>query len=301
MRRKRQSAGWTWGAVVTVLVPLSTLALVLLGYGYTLAVQSIFGIDAALVASSLPEYLQLSSHVVVHLLTAVAEAVQRRQTYERLYADSVLWLAVGAAFWVVFFLVWLPRAWWAREVKRLSMFGERKLLSSLPQLASWISPARGWIDWALERLAITFHFLIRAPRALWWALASLALILGWPVITLGLAIAAVFVIGYLFGLLPLVGYGVGYSALQKWIVAPAECVAVRSRDQILVDQLPLPSETVLVTGANCVCLERAGKEIARGRLVVATTEAVILFDPMTGRTQRITVGDAIIRPVSSLD
>lgn len=56
MSRKRNPATWpwSWGGVLTVLVPLCTLALVLLGCGYTLAVQSVFGIDAALVAHSLP-------------------------------------------------------------------------------------------------------------------------------------------------------------------------------------------------------------------------------------------------------
>ena len=50
-RERPSHTPWRWGAVVTtIFVPLSTLVLLLLGYGYTLAVESVFGISAGLVA-----------------------------------------------------------------------------------------------------------------------------------------------------------------------------------------------------------------------------------------------------------
>ena len=51
----------------------------------------------------------------------------------------------------------------------------------------------------------------------------------------------------------------------------------------------------------CVCIEKNGKEIARGRIVAATNSMTILFDPLTGHVQRIPTTDATIHTLSSLD
>lgn len=295
---------WTWGGVVTVLVPLCTLGLVLLGYGYTLAVQSVFGMDAGLVAHSLPEYLQLSTNVVVQLLSGVTDAAQQRQIYVRAYKDLLPFLVIAGAVWVLYFLIWLPRAWWAQKLSAVSGLATLKADADgqrEPNLVRTmlLGALRLWsrlFAWLWQKLAA-------APRALWWAGASLALVVGWPLVALALAIVAIVFIGYfLFGLLPFVGWMVGQSTLKQWVVEPAECVEVRSRDQRLVDQLPLQKNARVAAGAVCVCLqEKDGKEIARGRLVVSTSEAVILFDPLTGRVERIPVGDLTIRAVESLD
>lgn len=273
-KRKPLTPPWTWGGVVTVLVPLSTLALVLLGYGYTLAVQAVFGIDAALVADSVPDYLRLSAHVLVHFVAGVSEASQRWETYERLYVDMWPQLLIGVTAWVLFFVVWLPWAWWGQRFAALNA--------------------------ADTRQAKRLQWLVRAPRTVWWAIGSLALIVGWPLVSLALAVLAVMLVGFVFSLLPWIGYEVGKSSLLQWVVEPAECVSVRSRDQRLVESLRPPEGTRNVAGVECVCLEKDGKEIARGRLVASTAEAVILFDPLTGVVQRIPVGNAQVRAIQTL-
>ncbi len=282
-------------------MPLCTLGLVLLGYGYTLAVQSVFGLDAALVADSLPDYLRLSAHVFVHFVAGVSEASRRWETYERLYVEMWPQLLIGVTVWVVFFLVWLPRAWWEQKLSVLRAAGQGKVSAYRRWEPRQLAAARSVLVWVLTFVTKPLQWMAQAPRAVWWAFGSLALIVGWPLLALAMAVVVVMLMGFMFSLLPWVGYAVGQSALQQWVVAPAECVEVRSRDRRLVDQLPLPAGARAASGAECVCLEKDGKEIARGRLVVSTSEAVILFDPPTGRVQRIAIGDLTVRALSSLD
>lgn len=303
MARRRQAPArrWTWGGVVTVLVPLCTLALVLLGYGYTLAVQSVFGIDAALVADSLPDYLRLSAHVFVHFVAGVSEASQRWDTYERLYLDMWPQLLIGVTAWVMFFVVWLPRTWWALRFASLNAAGQRVASACrIWEAPPWLGPVRSGLGGVLSFVATLLRCLARAPRAVWWACGSLLLIVGWPLLSLALAVLAVMLVGFVFSLLPGIGYEIGRSSLQQWVVEPLECVSVRSRDQRLVESLRLPEGTRNVAGVECVCLEKDGKEIARGRLVASTADAVILFDPMSGVVQRIPVGDAQVRAIQTL-
>lgn len=299
-QHKAPTRTWTWGGVLTVLVPLSTLALVLLGYGYTLAVQAVFGIDAALVADSVPDYVRLSTHVVVHFVAGVSEASRRWETYERLYVDMWPQLLLGATAWVLFFVLWLPRAWWGQRFAALNEAGKRVASAYRRWEPPWLNPVRAKLAGALSFLATPLQWLARAPRTVWWAIGSLALFVGWPLVSLALAVLAVMLVGFVFSLLPWIGYEVGKSSLQQWVVEPAECVSVRSRAQRLVESLRLPEGTRNVAGVECVCLEKDGKEIAHGRLVASTAEAVILFDPLTGVVQRIPVGDAQVRAIQTL-
>lgn len=201
----------------------------------------------------------------------------------------------------------LSRVWWAQKLHALSGFATQKANAYRQWEPAKVKPVRtkllGALRWCGGLFAWLWQKLASAPRVLWWAAASLGLVVGWPLIALALALTVVVVSGYfLFGLLPFFGWMVGQSALKEWVVEPLECVSVRSRDRRLVDHLPRPKGARDVPGAECICLqERDGKEIARGRLVVSTSEAVILFDPLTGRVERIPVGDLTIRAVESLD
>ncbi len=234
-RRKALTAPWSWGGVVTVLVPLSALALVLLGYGYTLAVQAVFGIDAALVADSLPDYLRSSAHVVVHFVAGVSEASQRWETYERLYVDMWPQLLIGVTAWVLFFVVWLPRAWWGLRFAELNAAGERVVSAYRRWEPPWLNPVRTKLAGALSFLATPLQWLARAPRTVWWAIGSLALFVGWPLVSLALAVLAVMLVGFVFSLLPWIGYEVGKSSLQQWVVEQVQQAKLKSSDFIKLE------------------------------------------------------------------
>ena len=76
-------------------MPISTVVLVLLGYGYSLAVESVFGIKAEYVGDSLADYLRLSGYVLMGFIDAVQAALFRLDTYVRAYQNFGGWFGVG--------------------------------------------------------------------------------------------------------------------------------------------------------------------------------------------------------------
>ena len=301
-RERPSHTPWRLGAVVTTFVSLSTLVLLLLGYGYTLAVESVFGISAGLVAGSLAEYLQLSSHVIVRLLDRTAEVFQDWGTVERFYADFKWLVWLGLTVWFAFFVLWGLRESWQRVGAELS--GRVVHITGSYQQVEprWLKLFRGVLFWPLAWLVRLAVWLLRRVRALpsmfWWSVVSLAGILGLPVITLGITFATLTLLIFVYIWFPYIGLMVGTSALQEWVIKPEVCISIRNRDQHL---LPMPPDTPSVAGAQCVCIKKDGKELARGRLVVSTSQAAILFDPVSGSVQRVPVDGATIHATSSLD
>ncbi len=303
-KHKIQRQPWFWGAVVTIFVPLSTLALVLLGYGYTLAVQSVFGISAELVAGSLAEYLQLSSHVIAHLFGAIAKVYQRLDLVKRFYGDFMWWVYVGLAVWAALFLMWLPSAWWRSLGAGLPSRVAR--MASACQLIEprWFVPIRRALFWPFAFLGLLakqlFQWLRRRPAEAWWGLGSLVGVVSFPLLILSASIAALSVLGFAYIWFPYMGLVVGASALQEYVVKPEVCVPVKSRDHRLVDLMPHPPDESAMVGADCVCIQKDGKELARGRLVVSTLQFAILFNPVTGQVQRVPLADTTVYAVGSL-
>lgn len=300
-----QREPWFWKAVVTVFIPLSTLAFVLLGYGYALAIETSFGVSAGLLASSLTDHLQLSAHAFVHLLNEISRIAHDWHTYTRLYAEAELFLWIGPGLWMLIFGVYLPRAFWQRGLFRL-----QHLLASYARIYKQTEPA---CIKPIRQLALapliraghvasgTLRLARKLPPVVFGALASLLAILGWPLVFSGLGMATIFLLGLVYSWFPLIGYNVGQSALNQWVVKPEQCIPTRSRDQRLLDMLPKPKEQRSTPGVTCVSVEKDGKEIARGRLVVATEHWALLFDPVSGEAHRVPVSDAVITPVDSLD
>lgn len=82
------------------------------------------------------------------------------------------------------------------------------------------------------------------------------------------------------------------------MVKPEVCVSIRTRDERLT---ALPANAMRMSEVNCIAVKTEGKEVGRGRLVVATSQAVVCFDPKTRAVQRIPVADATIHALGSLD
>lgn len=294
-----------WKAVVTLFIPLSTLAFVLLGYGYALAIEASFGVSAGHLASSLTDHLQLSTHAFVHIFNEISRIAHDWHTYTWLYAEAgwILWL--GSVLWALVFGIYLPRVFWRRSLIRLLQPLARMIKACAQTEPIWIKPFRrgafapfAWIGHAALRTA---HLARKLPPIVFGALASLLAILGWPLVFSGIGVVTVLTLGIVYSWFPLIGYVVGQSALNQWVVKPEQCIPTRSRDQRLLDMLPKPKGQQSVLGAACICIEKDGKEVARGRLVLATENWALLFDPVSGQTRRVPVSDAVIIPVDSLD
>lgn len=293
---------WLVGLIATAFVPLSTVALVLLGYGYTLAVQSVFGISAELVANTAPEYLQLSSHVLVQLLSGTMKAFQGWDTVHRFYRDfqPVLWS--GVTIWFVYFVVWRLRACWLKARAAMASCVVKTADAYRRNEPRWLAVCRGSLTqllaWPIAVVVGVSRMVGGLPGAFWWALVSLGGILGLPAVMMFITVLGLLLICVVYGWLPAMGLGIGKSALEEWVVKPEVCVAVQSREQLMAPRL---RDAATVVGAQCVCIEKDQKKPICGRLVAGSTRAVILFNPTSGAVQRVLVEDATVHVASSID
>ena len=147
--------------------------------------------------------------------------------------------------------------------------------SKLRELKSRIS--KGWRKRALYGFAMV---------AIWIAPFVVA-IAGWVVIVIAIVVT---------GWLPSLGVIMGNIYADKHIISPEFCAPVRNRRQLM--------ENIPVEGASCVRVRAsdAGKNFDRlGRLVLSTSNYVIIFDPGNGEAPRIPVHDMIVEPVAQLE
>lgn len=112
---------------------------------------------------------------------------------------------------------------------------------------------------------------------------------------------AVFVLGIIFvgiGLLTLptgLGLKFGKDHIQKHVVLPLKCAPLKDRNTLLK---PVARSTT--TYAQCVAVANDRRDFGRGRVLLTTSTAIILYDPDTGHGWRVPVKDASIETVDSL-
>ena len=277
-RRSRRNA-WTLSVNLGTGVSMVSLCLALLGYGYSLAVESTFGIQSSLFADGALDYLRLSSHVVAFAIAASSENLVSAAFYASVY-DRFGRYAWGATLlWALALLAW-------RQRRRLS--GIATVVQGLRRHAL-LRAASG----ALERTWEACKWALVSLAAIWALLPAFAsVLLALPIL------AAVLVAG-----VPLLGYEAGVRSLQQWVVEPEVCLQPRSRGQRMAQQ-PGASQAAGpgIRGVSCVAIREKGHpEAVQGRLVVATAQWAVLFDPDSGGVKRVAVQNAEIVPLGSLD
>jgi hypothetical protein len=252
-------------------VAMITLALWLLGYGYALAIESRFGIAQAHVLASPLDYLSLAGHVVAQLLLHALENLRSPRAWWTVYADAWPWvLAMLLVIWAFLAVLCWPRL---RPLRRRAAIRSGRFTQSMR--ARWRASRLPWAG-VLASLLVTAA-PITATALLWFVLAT------------GLSAMAI---------LPLLGLHLGRDALQRWIVEPARCAPVVTRTQRL-EQEHRRSDRERV--APCVAVRGLPGGVIKGRLVVATSQIAVLFDPSSGKVWRVPVGEATLEPVASLD
>lgn len=276
--RAIRSGGRQLGAHFGMAVSVGGLCLAMLGYGYALAVETLFGVQESLFADGALDYVRLSSHVIAYAITRIASDLSSATFYVQICAEFGPHLAGATLLWAVALLV-LRNEGLRRWLQTAPGAAEGAMLSSpvLQKTGRWLSLR----SWPLMLLV-----------GMWAAIPVLAWLL----------ILAAGVLIVLVSFVPLVGYTLGVLSLQTLVVEPVVCVGPRTRDQRLVPRLEPSSRTgVNNHGAACVAiLEQGAKVAVHGRLVVATAKWAVLFDPVSGLVRRVPVQNAEITPVASL-
>lgn len=266
------------GSLLGMVLSVGGLCLALLGYGYALAVETLFGVQESLFADGGLDYVRLSSHVIAHAITRLASDLGSAAFYVQVCAAIAPQLAGATLLWAIALLV----------VRR-------------PGLRRWLETAPEAAEGAMLRspaLQKTGRWL----RPWSWPLASLVAIWAAVPVLIWLLMLAVGMFVVLVSFVPLVGYTLGVQSLQALVVDPEVCAGRRTRGERMVPRLEPSSRTAANNkGAACVAiLEQGAKVAVQGRLVVATAKWAVLFDPASGLVRRVPVQNAEITPVTSL-
>lgn len=259
----------TWGITIISAV---TLILTLLGYGVALAVETTFGLPHQTVYASALDLIGLSVYAMISLVQGFGEVA-----WLPLLQQTWPLALIGAAgvFMAACFAVFLKAR--AREDR---------------------SSAHGF--WAYFS-APTPHDSTR--KLLGKGAIGSGLFGAVTMITPFLLVGAVMLTAVLISIVPIFGMQLGGQYLHKYVVSPTACAPPQSRSALLQartharEKKAAAAPAPVTATATCVTVYRDDKQVASGRLVVATSSAVILFEPVSGAVHRVPIGDATVLPV----
>jgi hypothetical protein len=260
-----------WLALSASVISLIGLVLTLLGYGVSLAVESMFGMPHAALIESGFDLLDLASFGLMQFLEGGYQALGGLDLYLRLYASAWPTLVALIVAWLIFMVLL-----WRRKVSRKMR---------LPIQA--VVPAN----------ATAAHKRVARQRVL--AAVALLLIPFTPLLAVvGVWVVVVFVA--ILGVIPVIGMSAGVAHVEQWVVAPDRCMPRLNRDQWLQRMKANKKEQIQVPGAFCVAIIREGKAPLKGRVVFMTSKSVVLFDPSDGSARKVPLTDAVIEALPAL-
>src|ERR1035437_6544388 len=107
-----------WLAIAAAVASFTTATLVLLGYGVSLAAETLFGIPHAAVFDSTFELMDLASVAILELIPALTDSLGQLAFYTSLYKTRGIIIGLCAAGWLVVAVVgyfWMPKT--SNEIK----------------------------------------------------------------------------------------------------------------------------------------------------------------------------------------
>jgi hypothetical protein len=251
-------------AVLSLLATLLTLA----GFGVSLAIEQ-FGIAHETLFGSTLDLLDLSCWVVLFFFENINE-ISFWQEYLRLLPDLFPGVAIGYLIIVV----------------GIGLYHQRTRMIIRNVLGSQ------WIR--------TLKPHPRDSLKAWIAKASLYCLAFWvvlPAVYIGIVCLLV-VVSALLLMAPYMGFAAGNLHVARHVVEPQHCEPLRTRASKL-KAVPRNSKKPIYN-ANCVAVRTERGLYEQGRVVIATTNAILLYHPSTGRAVRIPTKDAIIEAIGVL-
>ena len=254
----------TWG--ITIISAIS-LTLTLLGYGVAMAVETTFGIPHQTVYTSALDLLGLS---VYAMISAVLEI------------DAIKWQPM------------LEQTWPLGLVATTGMFIFicTLLYSGTRQAKTLIGPNSFWrYFWSPTQHDSSGRLLAKGiiKSGLYGGFIFIS-----PFLVAGVLIFTVILISSV----PMLGMQLGTLYFRKFVISPATCEPVRAHAALLqVMSTPRKKNVPVISTANCVALFKDATRVAIGRVVVSTPAAIVLFEPTSGYTQRVPIGELTVQAV----
>lgn len=277
-----KQATTNWLAVLISISSVIGIVLALLGYGVALAVQTRFGLPHPMTFSSTLELFNLGCWAVLQILASSHDLLVIRSAIWELWAGTwpmtvaVIVLAIVGALvlWLIVVTAKKSKPWLSK------IFGQ--------------SVSGGGVKGFSIRHPLSFKTLVVLS-------GSLGLVIGTP-LAMAVSLIALVVLCALLALIPSVGLTVGKTHLDDWVIRPTVCVQVLNREALMERKAakPAPIGGPRTYAANCIAVIRSKEEVDRGRVIFATSNAVMLFDPRTGEVRRVSIDGATIKVVGAI-
>jgi len=110
------------------------------------------------------------------------------------------------------------------------------------------------------------------------------------------------VLTYMLCVVPIMGFTAGTGHIDEWVIAPTICSPVKAREARLQAPKAEGSSTKekREAAATCVAVKKTGDDEHRGRVVFATFNAVVLYDPQSGTVRRVSTEGASVEVIAKL-
>lgn len=254
---------------ILTLVSLIALCMALLGYGVAVAVEDRFLIPHASLFESSFDVISLSMWTFLRLFDSLDFTALSWDLWLKAMGDSwIVPLAVFVPMMITLYMYKSERPVVRRQVARASY------------LYSRIKPAKhdSMLVWIIRSMAYAVACWVAIP------LTSVALLVGLVMLT------------FLIMLIPMLGMNAGLQHIDKFVVKPAQCKPLLDQKARLTPKGKKSTETF----ADCLEVTVDGIDAVKGRKVFATPSAIVLYDPVTGRAERMPVKGARITLLGGL-
>jgi hypothetical protein len=266
---------------LTIFLSLSSAAVIvlaLLGYGVALSAEEGFGIPHAVIFNSTSDLLTLGGWAVLHMLSYLrnlSEWAFYVSLWEKTWPVTKMALALAS----VMFAVGVAALGVQHVAQRWSWLRLRAA-----QAASLVAAHGRFARFVVVPFVTLGCIFITAPLL---ALASL----------FGLAVLACFL-----SIIPIAGLNAGTGHIRDWVIGPEVCMPIRKREARMQTQPPQQTDgsKAKPKAATCVTVKKAEGKEHRGRVVFATFNAVVLYDPGTGSVRRVSTDGASIEVIDGL-
>lgn len=253
-------------AIILSGIALVASMLVLVGYGVSWAVETRFGVPHSTVFSSTTDLIDLSSVAVLVLIELAVETLG-------LFQQALS----------------LNTAWRLRTHLLLTPIAVLLLMALLIMLNHY-GPA-------FRQVVVRVQPVIGFFRRRRWHAWVAALVIGVPILDIGAVVVAglgvvlTLVLATLIALPSWAGHELGVAYIDRWVVNADACTPLvpaasrlqaGKRSEPETASLEMPSRRRV----NCVAVSKAGQRLIAGRVVAATSFAIVVYEPRSGAVLR---------------
>lgn len=263
-KAERRTSPLPWGLTV---ISFLSIFLMLLGYGVALSVETVFGIPHESVYSSAFDLIGLSVYAIV----AFADGISKAKLGPLLYDSLISFLPAAAGFLSIWCGIGLLGTSGKRHFNRLRASALARYLTA----PSHQDSKKEWIGKGI--------------------IVSIALVLSAPVFTLALLAAMISGVAAI-SFAPMFGMTLGEYHLNKYVVEPKVCTVAIPQAARLSPKKKRKVEAIDIA-ASCVILRNGDKPLATGRVALATTTMIVLFDPPSGVAKRFPLSGLILETI----